>query len=68
VLVRFLKKNEIHILPGWFIGLILLLSLFAGRFVDGAVGFHRQRQLVVIENLALAGVLDLVGDLLDRRE
>jgi pantoate--beta-alanine ligase len=34
---------------------------------DRAVGFDRHGQLVVVENLALAGVLDLVGDLLHRR-
>src|ERR1700694_4264986 len=34
---------------------------------DRAVGLHRERQLVVVEDLALARVLDLVGDLADRR-
>ena len=34
---------------------------------DRAVGLDRHGQLVVVEDLALAGVLDLVGDLLDRR-
>ncbi len=34
---------------------------------DRAVGLDRHGQLVVVENLALAGILDLVGDLLDRR-
>ena len=33
---------------------------------DRAVGLDRHGQLVVVEDLALAGVLDLVGDLLDR--
>jgi hypothetical protein len=35
---------------------------------DRAVGLDRQRQLVVVEDLAFAGVLDLVGDLAHRRE
>ena len=39
-------------------------GIFTG---DRAVGLDRHGQLVVVENLALAGVLDLVGDLLDRR-
>ena len=34
---------------------------------DGAVGLDGQRQLVIVELLADAGVLDLVGDLADRR-
>ena len=32
------------------------------------VGLDRQRQLVLVEVLALAGILDAVADLLDRRE
>src|SRR4051812_42104557 len=32
-----------------------------------AVGLDRHGQLIVVEDLALAGVLDLVGDLADRR-
>src|SRR3546814_13833957 len=32
-----------------------------------AIGLQRQRQLVVIQFLAAAGVLNLVGDLADRR-
>jgi hypothetical protein len=35
---------------------------------DGAVGLHVEGQLVVVEDLALTGILDLVGDLLDRAE
>src|SRR6478752_2910034 len=35
---------------------------------DRAVGLDRHGQLVIVEDLALAGVLDLVGDLADRRE
>jgi hypothetical protein len=35
---------------------------------DRTVGLDGQGQLVIVENLALAGVFDLVGDLLDRRE
>ena len=35
---------------------------------DRAVGLDRQRELVVVEDLALAGVLDLVGDLAHRRD
>src|SRR5204863_163352 len=35
---------------------------------DRAVGLDRHGQLVVVEDLALAGVLDLVGDLAHRRE
>jgi hypothetical protein len=35
---------------------------------DRTVGLDGHGQLVVVENLALAGVLDLVGDLLHRRE
>ena len=34
---------------------------------DRAVGLDRQRQLVVVEHLALARVLDAVGNLLHRR-
>src|SRR5262249_56647762 len=34
---------------------------------DRAVGLDLHRQLVVIENLAFAGILDLVGDLAHRR-
>src|SRR5206468_7034860 len=35
--------------------------------IDRAVGLDRQRELVVVELLAHAGVLDLVGDLPHRR-
>jgi len=34
---------------------------------NGAVGLDLQRELVVVENLSLAGVLDPVGHLLYRR-
>ena len=35
---------------------------------DGAIGLDVDRQLVVVRDLADAGVIDLVGDLADRRE
>ncbi len=38
--------------------------VFAG---DRTIGLDGHGQLVVVENLAFAGVFDLVGDLLDRR-
>ena len=34
---------------------------------DRAVGLNDHRQLIVIEDLAFARILDLVGNLLDRR-
>ena len=35
--------------------------------LDRAVGFNAHRQLVVVEDLAFARILDAIGDLLDRR-